>query len=159
QSSGQSYRILAGNVIETVLLNRINSDFSGPVNCLVTSPLYSHDRQRILIPEGSKVLGEAQKLAALGQKRVAVAFHRLLMPDGFSVNLDQFKGLNQIGETALRDKVNNHYLRIFGMSAALGLISGFANRGVSYYGPGSSGTDVYRAGVADSLSQSSQRIL
>ena len=157
-SSGKSYRVLAGTVIETVLLNRINSDFSGPVNCMVTSPVYSHDRQRVLLPEGTKVLGEAQKLAALGQKRVALAFHRLIMPDGFSVNLDQFKGLNQIGETALRDKVNNHYFRIFGMSVALGLISGFSNRGVTY-GPGSSGTDLYRSGVADSLSQSSQRIL
>ena len=130
-SSGKSYRVLAGTVIETVLLNRINSDFSGPVNCMVTSPVYSHDRQRVLLPEGTKVLGEAQKLAALGQKRVALAFHRLIMPDGFSVNLDQFKGLNQIGETALRDKVNNHYFRIFGMSVALGLISGFSNRGVT----------------------------
>ena len=134
-SSGKSYRVLAGTVIETVLLNRINSDFSGPVNCMVTSPVYSHDRQRVLLPEGTKVLGEAQKLAALGQKRVALAFHRLIMPDGFSVNLDQFKGLNQIGETALRDKVNNHYFRIFGMSVALGLISGFSNRGVTYTVP------------------------
>jgi len=33
------------------------------------------------------------------------------MPDGYSISLDQFKGLNQIGETALRDKVNNHYLK------------------------------------------------
>ncbi|MEW5980407.1 MAG: TrbI/VirB10 family protein [Acidobacteriota bacterium] len=159
QASGPQFRVLAGTMIETVLLNRINSDFSGPVNCLVTSPVYSHDRQRVLIPEGSKVLGETQKLAALGQKRVAVAFHRLIMPDGFSVSLDQFQGLNQIGETALQDKVNHHYLRIFGMSVALGLISGFSNRGVTYYGPGTSGTDLYRAGIADSLSQSSQRVL
>ena len=65
----------------------------------------------------------------------------MIMPDGFSISLDQFKGLNQIGETALQDKVNNHYLRIFGMSVALGLISGFSNRGVTYYGPGTSGTD------------------
>src|SRR5262249_875595 len=95
----------------------------------------------------------------LGQQRVAIAFHRLIMPDGFSITLDQFKGLNQIGETALRDKVNNHYLRIFGLSVALGLISGFANRGVTYYGPAASGTDLYRAGVAESLSRSSERIL
>jgi len=158
-SAGKHYRVLAGTVLETVLLNRINSDFSGPVNSMLTSPVYSHDRQRILIPEGSKVLGEAQKLATLGQQRVAVAFHRLIMPDGFSLSLDQFKGLNQIGETALRDKVNNHYLRIFGLSVALGLISGFSNRGVTYYGPGASGTDLYRTGVAESLSRSSERIL
>ena len=117
-----------GRIVREALsyvLADLDGSAAAPVNCLVTSPVYSHDRQRILIPEGSKVLGEAQKLANLGQKRVAVAFHRLIMPDGFSISLDQFKGLNQIGETALQDKVNNHYMRIFGLSVALGLISGF----------------------------------
>jgi type IV secretion system protein VirB10 len=159
QAGGKQYRVLEGTVIETVLLNRINSDFSGPVECLVTSPVYSHDRQRILIPAGSKVLGEAEKVANLGQKRVSVAFHRLLMPDGVSVSLDQFKGLNQIGETALRGKVNNHYFQIFGLSAALGLVSGFSYRGVSYGPGGVSAGDIYRSGLADSLAQSSHRIL
>src|SRR5262249_13851006 len=149
QAGGKQYRVLEGTVVETVLLNRINSDFSGPVECLVTSPIYSHDRQRVLIPAGSKMLGEAEKVASLGQKRVSVAFHRLLMPDGFSVSLDQFKGLNQIGETAFRDKVNNHYFQIFGLSAALGLVSGFSYRGVSYGPGGVSAGDIYRSGLAD----------
>src|SRR5439155_25731909 len=87
------------------------------------------------------------------------AFHRLVMPDGYSVSLDQFKGLNQIGETGLRDKVNNHYFQIFGLSIALGLVSGFSNRGIAYYGPGVSAGDIYRTGVSESLAQSSHRIL
>ena len=41
-------------------------------------------------------------------------FHRVTMPDGYSVSLDQFKGLNQVGETGLRDQVNHHYAQIFG---------------------------------------------
>ena len=48
----------------------------------------------------------------------------MIMPDGYSVDLDQFHGLDQIGEEGLRDKVNNHYLQIFGTSIALGVISG-----------------------------------
>ncbi len=40
------------------------------------------------------------------------------MPDGYSVDLDQFQGLDQIGEQGLKDKVNNHYLQIFGTSIA-----------------------------------------
>ena len=75
------------------------------------------------------MLGEAKKVEAFGQQRLAVFFHRLIMPDGFSVNLDQFKGLNQIGETALRDKVNNHYLQIFGASLAVGILGGIAEAG------------------------------
>jgi len=45
---------------------------------------------------------------------MAVVFHRLIMPDGYSVDLDQFHGLDQIGEEGLKDKVNNHYFEIFG---------------------------------------------
>jgi len=73
----------------------------------------------VLIPAGSKILGEAKKVDTFGQVRLAVTFHRLIMPDGFSVNLDQFKGLDQAGATALKDKVNNHYVKIFGASLAL----------------------------------------
>ena len=112
--AGTRFVVIEGTVIETLLINRLNGTFSGPVNCLVTNDVYSHDRQHILIPAGTKVLGETKKVEALGQQRLAVFFHRLIMPDGFSVGLDEFKGLNQIGETALRDKVNNHYLQIFG---------------------------------------------
>ena len=46
------------------------------------------------------------------------------MPDGYSVDLDQFHGLDQIGEEGMKDKVNNHYLQIFGTSIALGVIAG-----------------------------------
>jgi type IV secretory pathway VirB10-like protein len=42
------------------------------------------------------------------------------MPDGYAVDLDQAPGLNQIGETAFHDKVNNHYFKIFGASIAVG---------------------------------------
>jgi type IV secretory pathway VirB10-like protein len=36
-------------------------------------------------------------------------FHRLVMPDGFSANLDRFQGLNQIGDAGLRDQVNKRH--------------------------------------------------
>ena len=48
----------------------------------------------------------------------------MLMPDGYSVDLDQFHGLDQIGQEGLKDQVNNHYLQIFGTSIALGVIAG-----------------------------------
>ena len=55
-----------------------------------------------------------------------MGFHRLLMPDGSTLRLDQFLGLNQIGDAGLRDKVNHHYWSTFGSAAAVGLISGLA---------------------------------
>jgi type IV secretion system protein VirB10 len=156
--TGKRYVVFEGTVLETLLINRLNGTFSGPVICLVTTDIYSHDRQQVLIPAGTKVLGEAKKVEALGQQRLAVFFHRLIMPDGFSVILDQFKGLNQIGETALRDKVNNHYLQIFGASLAVGILGGISEAGTGNVLTNSP-LDRARAGLGSSLANSSTEIL
>ena len=156
--AGKRYVAFEGTILETLLINRLNGTFSGPVNCLVTTDVYSHDRQHVLIPAGTKLFGETKKVEALGQQRLAVFFHRLVMPDGFSVNLDEFKGLNQIGETALRDKVNNHYLQIFGASLAVGILGGIAEAGTGNTFSNSP-FDQARAGFGSSLASSSMQIL
>lgn len=156
--AGKRYVVFEGTVLETLLINRLNGTFSGPVNCLVTTDIYSHDGQHVLIPAGTKVLGEAKKVEALGQQRLAVFFHRLIMPDGFSVNLDQFKGLGQLGETALHDKVNNHYLQIFGASLAVGILGGIAEAGTGN-ALTSSASSQARAGFGSNLANSSMQIL
>ncbi|MGA2434000.1 MAG: TrbI/VirB10 family protein [Bryobacteraceae bacterium] len=158
QASGKQYRLFEGTVFEAVLTNRLNGTYVGPVNCMVTTDVYSLDMQHLLIPQGSRILGEARRVDTFGQERLAVFFHRIVMPDGYSVSLDQFKGLNQIGETGLRDKVNHHYLQTFGAALAIGAVAGFSTANTTY-GIGASGTDMYRQGVASSLSQSSTQIL
>jgi type IV secretion system protein VirB10 len=79
-----------------------------------------------------------------------------------AVDLDQAPGLNQIGETALKDKVNSHYFKIFGASIAIGAIAGLSTIGANnsaVTGLPTSNASAYREGVAGSLSQSSLRIL
>src|SRR5229473_2439013 len=134
--TGKRYVVFEGTILETLLINRLNGTFAGPVDCLVTTDIYSHDRQQVL----------------------AVFFHRLIMPDGYSVSLDQFKGLNQIGETALRDRVNNHYLQIFGVSLAVGILGGISEAGTGNVLT-SSPLDRARAGLGSSLANSSTEIL
>jgi type IV secretion system protein VirB10 len=95
---------------------------------------------------------------AFGETRLAVLFHRLIMPDGYSVSLDQFKGLNQTGDTGLRDRVNNHYARIFGASLAIGALGAVAEAGTGGVLT-QSGTDRIRQGFGVSSAQSSQQIL
>ena len=111
---GQPYVLFEGTILDTALLNRLAGDFAGPVKVMVTNPFYSQDRQHVLIPAGTFLLGDVQKVSGFGQRRLAVRFHRMLMPDGYSVDLDQFHGLDQAGATGLSDQVNNHYLQIFG---------------------------------------------
>jgi len=156
---GQPYVVFEGTTIDTVLTNRLDGEFAGPVKVMVTNPVYSRDRQHALIPEGTFILGDVQKVSNFGQKRLAVTFHRLLMPDGYSVDLDQFHGLDQIGDTSLKDKINSHYLQIFGTSIALGIISGAAEATNNNAGYNISGSEAYKSGIAASLSQSSANLL
>jgi type IV secretion system protein VirB10 len=159
---GQPYLIYEGLTLDTVLMNRLDGDAVGPVKVLVSNPVYSHDHQHVLIPEGTIVLGEARKIGSAGigqQRRIAVAFHRLLMPDGYSVDLDQFHGLDQIGEEGLKDQVNNHYVQIFGTSIALGVIAGAAQISQGGSNLTSSGPQSFTNGAASSVSQSATTIL
>jgi type IV secretion system protein VirB10 len=161
-ASGQPYLIYEGSVLDTVLMNRLDGDAAGPVKVLVSNPLYSHDRQHVIIPEGAVVLGEAKKIGATGfgqQRRMAVVFHRLIMPDGYSVDLDQFQGLDQIGEQGLKDKVNNHYLQIFGTSIALGVVAGASQITQGGGTITTSGSQAFTNGAAGSVSQSAATIL
>lgn len=157
-AAGKTHILFEGTILEGVLINRLDGSFVGPVECLLSDDIYSHDRQHLLIPAGTKILGEAKRVEALGQTRLAVAFHRLILPDGYSVSLDQFKGLDQIGDTGLRDKVNNHYLRIFGVSLAIGALGAVAETGTGSVFT-DSGSDLMRQQFASSTAQSSEQIL
>ncbi|MDE2676424.1 MAG: TrbI/VirB10 family protein [Gemmatimonadota bacterium] len=143
-------RIREGSFLEAVLLTQLSGEFPGPVLAMVSVPLYSADRQRVLVPRGARVVGTARAVETQDQSRLAVAFHRLLLPDGDWVDLE-FAGLNQAGESALRDQVNRRYLSTFTAAGAVGAISGLTLAGASPYG--------LRAGVGQGLGGSATSVL
>jgi hypothetical protein len=155
-------RVIAfANILVVALsLNAVAQESARTV--LVSNPVYSHDGQHVLVPEGTIVLGEAKKIGANGfgqQRRIAVTFHRMIMPDGYSVDLDQFRGLDQIGEEALKDKVNNHYLEIFGTSIALGVIGGAGEIAQGGGAISTNGSQAFTTGAASGVSQSATTVL
>ena len=160
-AAGPMHTLLEGTVIDAVLTNRLDGNGVAPVNCLVTNPIYSHSGQHIVIPAGARVLGETRPVQALGETRLAVAFHRLVMPDGSTQRLDRFLGLNQIGDAGLRDKVNQHFLSTFGAAGAVGLISGLAQwLGTAGLAGGTGDrTVIIAGGAADSASQASLQVM
>ena len=143
-------RIYEGSFLEAVLLTQLSGDFPGPVLATVSVPFYSADRQRVLIPRGTRVVGMAQAVQDRDQSRLAVAFHRLIMPDGSWIDLE-FTGLNQAGEGALRDQVDRHYFGTFAAAGAVGVVSGLTLAGGSPFG--------LRAGVGQGLGQSATSVL
>lgn len=146
-----------GTLLDAVLLNRLDGQFVGPVNAMVTTPAYSTDRQHVLIPRGSRLLGEARAVDHRGQSRLAVLFHRMLLPNGDAVDLDQVRGLNQVGDSGLQDEVDHHYWQVFGSALAIGPLGGLAQ---GYrYGGDTSAADVYARGTATAFGQSATQVL
>jgi type IV secretion system protein VirB10 len=143
-------RIHEGSFLEAVLVTQLSGEFPGPVLAMVSAPLYSADRLRVLIPRGSRVVGTASAVQNRDQSRLAVAFHRLLLPGGSWIDLD-FAGLNQVGESGLKDEVNRRYLSTFAAAGAVGALSGLTLAGASPYG--------LRAGVGQGLGGSATSML
>lgn len=158
----QNYWLPEGTVMEAVLTNRLDGDAVGPVNCMITTDVYLPGTRLVLIPQGARVLGEASKVSSIGEQRLAVAFHRILVPGlkEYSIPLDKEPpALAQAGEVGLHDKVNNHYFSIFGASLAVGAIGGLAQIGNSYTGLGYDPSVQFRNGVSMSTAESADRIL
>jgi type IV secretion system protein VirB10 len=158
---GPLHRLLEGTLIDAVLTNRLDGSGTAPVNCLVTNAVFSHSGQHVVIPAGARVLGMTRPVQTLGETRLAVTFHRLLMPDGGTYRLDEFNGLNQIGDAGLRDKVNHHYLATFGAAAAVGLITGLAQYlgNVGLRAGDDNQTVIIAGGVGDAASQATVQVM
>ena len=148
-------RIFEGSFLEAVLVTQLSGEFPGPVLANVSVPFYSADRQRVLIPRGARVVGAVQAVSGADQERLAVAFHRILWPDGRTVSL-QFNGLNQIGEGALKDEVDRHYFSMFAAAGAVGILSGLTAIGSD---PFSGGRQGFQAGASQGLGEGAVQIL
>ncbi len=152
-----------GDLIETVLTNRIDGAQAGFADVMVTQPVYSHDwdpkGRRLLIPVGSRVLGNVTAVNSNQAQRLFVAFHKVRRPDGTTFSLDNFTGLDMAGAAGLRDLVNHHYAAIFGASLAIAAIGGvtqIGNNSNSFaYDPSVS----IRNGISQQMGQESMQIL
>jgi type IV secretion system protein VirB10 len=156
------YWLPEGTILEAVLTNRLDGEQPGPVNCMITTDVYLPGTRLLLIPQGARVLGEASKVSAFGQQRLAVAFHRMIVPglDSYSIPLDkQMPGLAQAGETGLHDKTDSHYVSIFGASLAVGAIGGLAQIGNGTTGIVYDPAVQFRNGISESMAQSADRVL
>ena len=126
---GRLYRVFEGTVLEGVVTNHIDGGFSGPIMVDLTTDLYSHDHQQLLLPQGTRLLGDVESVGNAQQRKMFVTFHRAICPDGFSIEFAKYIALDQIGTTGLATKVDHGYLQAFAAAAAIGGLGGLAQIG------------------------------
>ena len=118
------YEIREGTLIPAILVAGINSDLPGQTQALVRQNVYDSTTGRhLLIPQGSRLIGSYDNRIAWGQKRVLMAWTRLIFPDGRSLDLQGMPGADLAAVAGIRDKVNNHFVRIFGSAILLSAVT------------------------------------
>jgi hypothetical protein len=154
---GKLYRVFEGTVLEGVVTNHIDGGLTGPILIMLTTDYYSHDHQQLLMPQGTRLIGTVQSVGNAQQRKMFVTFHRAVCPDGFSLELDKYVGLDPLGTTGLATSVDHGYLQAFAAAAAVGGLGGLAQIGNN--GSVLSSSTQIRNGISEQSANEAEQIL
>lgn len=154
--------IAEGNLIHATLETATNSDLPGYLRAEVNQPVYAEDGSRILIPSGSRLIGQYKSGVLQGQSRIFVVWTRLITTSGYSINLSS-PGVDNLGMAGMgADSVDRHFWARFGQASLLSLLGA----GTATLSDGSDGNQstqssggMYREAIASSFSQSANQAL
>jgi type IV secretion system protein VirB10 len=127
-----------GAVIPAVMETAINSDLPGLARAMVTRDIKSFDGSTVLIPRGSRVIGQYKSGVAMGASRVFVVWTRVIRPDGVSIQIAS-PAADPLGRGGLEGKVDRHFFSRFGGSILMSVL----NAGVAAVGNVRSTSQIY----------------
>ena len=160
QAPRSPYQLMAGTVIPAALVTAVNSDLPGQVIASVTEQVYdSLTGQHLLIPQGSRLIGQYDSQVAYGQRRVLLVWTRLIRPDGSSLTLDRLPATDAAGQAGVEDAVDWHWRRI----VAAATLSTLIGVGAELAAPNRTDADgriviATRESVQDTVNQVGQQI-
>jgi type IV secretion system protein VirB10 len=115
-----------GTLIPGILETAIVSDLPGQVRAIVSQDVYSFDGRRVLIPKGTRLIGEYQSEITRGQTRIFVVWTRMLRDDGVSVRLNSI-GADSLGRAGLAGRVDKKFRERFGAAVLLSVVGAGAS--------------------------------
>jgi type IV secretory pathway VirB10-like protein len=148
----------AGAVIPAALITGIHSDLPGQITAQVTENVYDSPTGRILlVPQGTRLIGQYDNSVGFGQRRVLLVWNRLILPNGRSIVLERQPGADAEGFAGLEDGVDYHWGDLFKAAALSTLLSVGAEAGSS--GQESDIVRALRQGASNSISQTGQQVV
>jgi type IV secretion system protein VirB10 len=158
EAKASPYVVQAGAVIPAALITGIRSDLPGQITAQVTEAVYdSPSGKYLLIPQGTKLIGQYDSSVAFGQSRILLVWTRLIMPDGSSIVLERQPGADTAGYAGLEDEVDNHWGMLFKAAALSTLLSVGAEAGTSQ--DENNLVQAIRSGASNSISQTGQQLV
>jgi type IV secretion system protein VirB10 len=123
------YILRTGFVIPALLISAMESELPGTIIAQVSEDVYDTPTGKyLLIPQGSRLIGEYSNAIQYGQARIFVAWERIIYPNGSALDIGAMPGADGQGEAGFRDQVDNHFLRLFGSALLMSAITG----GITY---------------------------
>ena len=116
-----SRTVVQGTLIEATLTNAISSQLEGNVSATVSYDVWSMDMENVVVPRGSRLFGRYSSSIEKGQRRIMVAWDRVITPDGQSADLAAY-GTDRIGRSGVTGKVNTHALPRFAAATVVSII-------------------------------------
>ncbi|MBV9510910.1 MAG: TrbI/VirB10 family protein [Caulobacteraceae bacterium] len=158
QTPASPYEVMAGSIISASLITGLDSDLPGTVVAQVTENVFdSATGQFLLIPQGARLIGTYDSVVAFGQSRALLAWQRIILPDGSSIQIDNLPATDVAGYAGLSDQVDYHtwtLLKGIAMSTLLGV-----GTQVTFGNNQSDLVEAIRESTQESASQAGQRIV
>lgn len=150
--------IEAGTIIPAALITGLRSDLPGEITAQVTQNVYDTPTGNILlVPQGSKLVGEYDAQISFGQSRALLVWNRLILPNGKSIVLERQPGTDTEGHAGLEDQVDNHWGALFKAAVLSTVLSVGAEAGTS--NSENNLAQAIRQGASQSFSQTGEQIV
>lgn len=125
--------VTQGSVIQGVLETALDTTRTGLARAIVSRDVRGFDGAQVLIPRGSRLIGEYQSDVAAGQNRALIRWTRLIRPDGVTIAI-QSPSADTLGRAGVRGKVHTHFLERYSgaiLQSALDVGVGLATQSVT----------------------------
>lgn len=114
--------VAQGKIIDAILETAINSDMQGYIRGVVSRDVYAESGKSVMIPKGSRLVGTYAAEVKRGQKRIMIAWNRIIRPDGIDIMVDS-PGIDQIGRAGTEGFVDNKYFEVMSNAILLSAIT------------------------------------
>lgn len=151
-----SNTIIQGTMIQAVMETALDSSLPGQTRAVVSEDVFSFDGSRLLIPRGSRLIGRYRSGADIAQRRVTIAWDRIVLSDNQTIQISSFGG-DELGRSGVTGFVDTRFDERFGSAALISLISAAPNAAASSV-EGETAADVL-ADLGDDLADATDSVI
>ena len=117
-----SNTVIQGTMIQAVMETALDSSLPGQTRAIISEDVFSYDGTRLLIPRGSHLIGRYRSGIEIAQRRVTIAWDRIILPNNQTVQISSFGG-DELGRSGVSGFVDTRFGERFGSAALISIIS------------------------------------